>query len=178
MSKFVSTRWLVAALATAALAVEVDSRSAHQRRRRAQRIHITTRLGRKDYIVLGQATGKACAVRSCFFGSCGTTPEVAGEELLDGRARSESLRDVNLNSQANINPILALILGQPNPTGPSGIEIAEKIALFKAIESIPDADAILSPRVDAEVTEDWNPVTQTIKSCVTVRGKAVRVKPD
>ncbi len=139
---------------------------------------ITTKLGRKDYVVLGTATGQACAVKSCFFGSCSTVAERPEESLLDGRARSESLRDVNLNSQADINPVLALFLGVPTPAGPSGVDIAEKIALYHAISSIPNADAILTPRVDAEVTEDWNPITSTIKSCVTVRGKAISIKPD
>ena len=36
----------------------------------------------------------------------------------------------------------------------------------------------LSPRVEADVTEDWNPITKKVKSCVTVKGKAIRVKPD
>lgn len=138
---------------------------------------ITTRVARPDYIVLGTAEGKACAEQNCFFGSCSLTASVAGEELLDGRTQSESLRGVNLNSTANVNPILAAFLGVQVDT-PNGADIAEKIALYKAIESIPDADAILSPRVEADVTEDWNPITKKVKSCVTVKGKAIRVKPD
>jgi hypothetical protein len=138
---------------------------------------ITTKVARSDYIVLGTASGQACAEKNCFLGSCSLSASVAGEELLDGRAQSESLRGVNLNSTANVNPILAAILGVQVET-PSGADIAEKIALYKAIESIPDADALLSPRVEADVTEDWNPITTKVKSCVTVKGKAIRVKPD
>lgn len=84
---------------------------------------------------------------------------------------------MNLNSTANVNPILAAFLGVQVDT-PNGADIAEKIALYKAIESIPDADAILSPRVEADVTEDWNPITKKVKSCVNVKGKAIGVKPD
>lgn len=138
---------------------------------------ITTRVARPDYVVIGTATGSACAEQNCFFGSCALTASVGGEELLDGRTQSESLRGVNMNSTAAVNPFLAALLGVQVDT-PSGADIAEKIALYKAIESIPDADAILSPRIDAEVTEDWNPITSKVKSCVTVKGKAIRVKPD
>ncbi len=132
---------------------------------------ITTKLGRTDYVVMGTATGQACAEENCFLGSCSTTAQVAGEEILDGRAQSSSLRDVNLNSSANVNPVLAFLLGVPAPAGPTGAEIAEKIARFKAIESIPNADALLSPRVDADVTESNNLFTKQVKSCVTVKGK-------
>lgn len=114
---------------------------------------ITTRVARPDYVVIGTASGSACAEQNCFFGSCSLAASVAGEELLDGRTQSESLRGVNLNSTAAVNPFLAALLGVQVDT-PSGADIAEKIALFKAIESIPNADAILSPRVEADVTED------------------------
>jgi hypothetical protein len=139
-------------------------------------MEMTTKLKRSDYIVLGTATGQACAQEECFFGSCNKTATVAGEELLDGRAQSENLRDVN-TQQLDLGP-LAFLLGTGNP-GPTGNEIAEKIALYKAIESIPDADAILSPRFDGETSENSIPFfSRTVKSCVTVKGKAVRVKSD
>ena len=109
-------------------------------------------------------------------GSCSKKASVAGEELLDGRAESESLRNVR-TANLDLGPF-AFLFGTGD-VGPTGSEIAEKIALYKAIESIPDADAILSPRFDGETTENSIPLfTRTVKSCVTVKGKAVRVKSD
>ena len=133
-------------------------------------------LGRSDYTILGVAQGQACATESCFLGSCNKKAEIAGEELLDGRAETVSLRDVNTAPQ-NLGPF-TFLLGLGNP-GPTGSEIAEKIALFKAIESIPNADAIIQPRKEIDIDKnDILGISTTTKSCVKVVGKAIHVKSD
>ncbi len=137
---------------------------------------ITTRLGRADYVVLGTATGQACAEESCFLGSCSKKASVAGEELLDGRSESESLRNAR-TAKVDLGP-LAFLFGTGGG-GTSGKNIAKSIAMYKAIASIPEADAMLSPRYDVETSEDTVPfISRTVKSCVTVRGKAVHIKSD
>lgn len=137
---------------------------------------MTTKLKRSDYVVLGTATGQACAEENCFFGSCTKKASVAGEELLDGRSESESLRSVR-TAGVDLGP-LAFLFGAPAGPG-EGKNIAKSIAMYKAIESIPDADAMLSPRFEVETTEDTFPfITRNVKSCVTVKGKAVHIKSD
>lgn len=137
---------------------------------------MTTKLKRADYVVLGTATGQACAEESCFFGSCTKKASVAGEELLDGRSESESLRAVR-TAGVDFGP-LSFLFGTPGGPG-EGKNIAKSIAMYKAIESIADADAMLSPRYEIETTENSFPlISRTIKSCVTVKGKAVHIKSD
>lgn len=132
---------------------------------------VTTKLARADYVVLGTATGQACAEENCFLGSCTKKASTPGDELLSfegGRSKGPG-----------IPPFLAFILGTPPEEGPSRSEIAESIAMYKAIDSVPNADAMLSPRFESETTEDGFPfITQNTKSCVTVKGKAIHVKSD
>lgn len=133
-------------------------------------------LKRSDYTIIGTATGEACATEDCFFGSCNKKADIAGEELLDGRTESGSLRGANTNVQ-DFGP-LAFLFGI-TPVGPTGSEIAEKIALYKAVESIPNADAIISPRKTIEISKnDILGISVTTKSCVKVMGKAIHVKSD
>lgn len=137
---------------------------------------LTTDLKRSDYVILGAATGEACAVEDCFLGSCNKKADVAGEELLDGRTESSSLHGANI-APTDFGP-LAFLFGTGN-VGPSGSEIAEKIALYKAIESIPNADAIVTPRKTIDITKkDMLGISTTTKSCVKVVGKAVHIKSD
>lgn len=137
---------------------------------------MTTKLKRADYVVLGVATGQACAEENCFFGSCTKKASVAGEELLDGRAESESLRNVR-TAQLDLGPLAFLFGATQAPGGTKNI--AKSIAMYKAIESIPDADAMLSPRYEVETKEDFFPfISKNTKSCVTVKGKAVHIKSD
>ena len=139
-------------------------------------IGIETSFARKDYVILGTATGQACATEDCFFGSCNKKADVAGEELLDGRMESEDLGGVS-TARTDLGP-LAFILGTGS-VGPTGSEIAEKIALYKAIESIPNADAIVTPRKTIDITRnDILGISTTTKSCVKVMGKAVHIKSD
>jgi hypothetical protein len=133
-------------------------------------------LKRSDYIILGTATGEACATEDCFFGSCNKKASVAGEELLDGRTESSSLRGANI-APTDLGP-LAFLFGTGN-VGPTGSEIAEKIALYKAIESIPNAHAIITPRKEIKIKKnDILGISTTTESCVKVMGKAIHVKSD
>lgn len=133
-------------------------------------------LKRSDYTILGTATGEACATEDCFFGSCNKKADIAGEELLDGRTESGSLRGANTAVQ-DFGPF-AFLFGI-TPVGPTGSEIAEKIALYKAIESIPNAHAIITPRKEIKIKKnDILGISTTTESCVKVMGKAIHVKSD
>jgi hypothetical protein len=132
---------------------------------------VTTKLRRADYVVLGTATGQACAEENCFLGSCTKKAGAPGDELLSVDGGSTGRRASN--------PLIDFLLGTPPEAGPSRSQIAEQIAMFKAIESVPNADAILSPRFESETTEEGFPgITHNVKSCVTVKGKAIHVNSD
>jgi hypothetical protein len=141
-------------------------------------IAIETSFARKDYVVLGTARGEACATESCIFGACTPKADVAGEELLDGRMETENIRDVNIG-RASFGPFEALyelFFGTP---GPNAGQVAENIALYKAIESVPNADAIITPRKTIDIHKnDILGLVVTTKSCVKVAGKAVHIKSD
>lgn len=163
-------------LAVAALSVAASACSTTAKVSTIPGMGLTTDLKRSDYVILGAATGEACAVEECFFGSCNKKADVAGEELLDGRTESSSLRGANV-APTDLGP-LAFLFGTGS-VGPSGSEIAEKIALYKAIESIPNADAIVTPRKTIDITrKDMLGISTTTKSCVKVVGKAVHIKSD
>ncbi len=133
---------------------------------------VTTKLRRADYVVLGTATGQACAEENCFLGSCSKKAGTPGDELL-------SVDNGGAASSPAPLAFLAFLLGTPPAAGPSRSQIAEEIAMFKAIESVPTADAILSPRYESDTTEDGFPfLTHNVKSCVTVKGKAIHVNSD
>ena len=138
---------------------------------------MSAKLRRSDYVILGTATGEACATENCFFGSCSRTASVAGEELLDGRSESVSLRDAR-TAALDLGPLGALldVGGAPGQSK----NVAKSIAMYKAIESVPNADAMISPRYDVTTSEDSIPfnIKRTVKSCVKVRGKAIQIKSD
>ena len=52
---------------------------------------------------------------------------------------------------------------------------ARRVAVYKAIESVPGADALLAPRFHEEITSGgiWYR-----KTCVTVKGKAIKLTED
>jgi hypothetical protein len=141
-------------------------------------MEITTALSRADYEIIGTATGEACAETSCFFGSCTSVAANAEESFLQGRMQSSSIRNVQQGNPALLGP-LAFLLGAPAPQVPSASQIAERIATYKAIESIPNADAIVTPRKTMEVEgSSLLGITSNSRSCVTIRGKAIHIKSD
>jgi hypothetical protein len=141
-------------------------------------IGIETSFARKDYVILGTARGEACAVDSCIFGACTPKADQPGEELLDGRMETDHIRGIH-TGRADFGPFEAIyefFFGTP---GPTGSQIAENIAMYKAIESVPNADAILTPRKTIDIEKnDILGISVTTKSCVKVAGKAVHIKSD
>jgi hypothetical protein len=59
--------------------------------------------------------------------------------------------------------------------GKSSLDQAREIALYTALESVPEADFIFEPRYYDE--ESGFPLIYS-KVCSTVKGKAVRIRPD
>ncbi len=131
-------------------------------------------------VIIGNASGEACAEETCsFLFGCSKKVGGSGDELNEGRLTT-SLSNVNTTSQAQQtdNPFLALLFGPQQSAGPSDSELAERIALYKAVESVPDADAIIVPRKSIKVTVSDDLFSGGKKSCVRVVGKAVRLKTD
>jgi hypothetical protein len=131
-------------------------------------------LTRDEYVVLGDAEGKACVEESCYFGFCFTKSDTGSETKVEGR-----LNTTNVQTDA---PDFVI----PGFGGAAGTEgnasAAEEAALYKAIESVPDADALMAPRKSAEVTTSNAPlfgiIYNTQKACVRVFGKGIRLKTD
>jgi hypothetical protein len=137
----------------------------------------TQPLARSEYVIIGNAAGDSCAEESCFFGSCTKTSGTKGEEAYEGRIFSTNIGGASTSATENLG-LLQILFGTGNQ-GPSGADIAERIALYKAIESVPDADAIILPRKQIQVdTNDIPFISHSVKSCVKIHGKAVRLKTD
>ncbi len=145
----------------------------------------TSPLSRADYVIMGDAKGEACAEETCvaFFGCTKKAGSAAGEDLLEGRLNSDNVDNVNMRggSTGDLDFFTALmnaLFGGGDEGGPSDSELAERIALYKAIESVPDADAIIQPRKSIQVTTTADLFGNGKKSCVKVKGKAIRFKTD
>ena len=136
----------------------------------------TEKLKRSEYEILGSATSEACAEESCnLFTGCSRKANVPGEELMEGRMFSTDVSGVE--TRPSDNPFAWLGLGDKSDVG--GSEIAERIAMYKAIESVPTADAIILPRKSVTVEKsDFLGLFTSAKSCVKLSGKAVRLKAD
>ena len=127
-------------------------------------------LERDEYVVLGDAEGKACVEETCIVGFCFSKSDTGSETKVEGR-----LNTTNVQTQA---PTF-LIPGFSGPNGTEGnASAAEEAALFKAIESQPDADALMAPRKSAEVSTSGFFIGHTQKACVRVFGKGIRLKTD
>ncbi len=111
-------------------------------------------LKRNEYQVLETVTGKGCVTR--ILGIIKIT-EPENREM-----------EYNRPSQKAID-LLGWLIGK------SSIAHAREIALYSALESVPDADFLLEPRFYDE--ETGIPLLYT-KVCSKVKGKAVRIKPD
>jgi hypothetical protein len=128
-------------------------------------------LQREEYVVLGDAEGKACVEETCFFGIfCSTKSDTGSTERQEGRLFTD---DVQTAAPTAAIPFLQ---------GAAGTEgnrsAAEDAALFKAIQSVPDADALLVPRKSMELTTSNNFISTSQKACVRVFGKGIRLKTD
>ncbi len=137
----------------------------------------TQPLARGEYTIIGNAAGESCAEESCFFGSCTKTAGGKGEEAFEGRIFSTNISGASTAATEGLG-VLQILFGT-GQEGPSGADIAERIALYKAIESVPDADAIILPRKQIQIDTSSIPfISSSVKSCVKVKGKAVRLKTD
>ena len=128
-------------------------------------------LTRDEYVVLGNAEGKACVEETCFVGIfCSTKSDTGSDTRVEGR-----LNTTFIQTDA---PGLA-IPGLTSQRGTAGNgSAAEEAALYKAIESVPDADALMSPRKSMEITTTGAIISNTQKACVHVFGKGIRLKTD
>lgn len=124
-------------------------------------------LERSEYEVLGPATGKACVAVNTLV----PLPIwwYSGDYSFDAFGTNEDRKYGVISAPTkDIEVSLGLLFAGP------GFR-AKEVALFKAIESVPGADAIISPRfyVEKEKRFIWYQ-----RACVTVKGKAIRIKTD
>jgi hypothetical protein len=130
-------------------------------------------LTRDEYVVLGDAEGRACVEETCYFGICFTKSDTGSETRVEGR----------LSSNVQTSAPDFVVPGFSGPIGTEGnASAAEQAALYQAIESVPEADALMAPRKSAEVTTTNAPFVglfyHTQRACVRVFGKGMRLKTD
>jgi hypothetical protein len=96
-------------------------------------------LEREEYVVLGDAEGNACVEEKCFFGIfCSVQSDTGSSTRVEGRL---------FTTQVQTSAPLMAVPGFAVSSGTEGnSSSAEDAALYKAIESVPDADALLTPR--------------------------------
>ena len=145
-------------------------------------------LERSEYEVLGPATGKACVTVNTLF----PLPIwwYSGDYSFDAFGINEDREYGVISAPTAVSPsppipFMPLSAATTSPT--KNIEVslglfftgpgfrAKETAVFRAIESVPGADAIISPRfyVEKEKRFIWYK-----RICVTVKGKAIRIKTD
>lgn len=122
-------------------------------------------LDRKDYEILGNVEGKGCVMNIL---ALFTIKEVGEAEV---RVRKVGFRGgfgfgyTVLDSGFQFSHFLGF-----------GIENAAKeLAVYKALQKLPEADAIISPRYYIEGFSVW---PFYVKKCATVKGKAIKIKTD
>lgn len=129
-------------------------------------------LDRSDYVVLGDAEGKACVEESCILGmfcSVNSDASSVATERVEGRLDTT---DVQTSAPGVLLPFAPAAGTEGNRSA------AEDAALFKAIESVPDADALLTPRKSMDLTTNDNFFMRSQKACVRVFGLGIRLKTD
>ena len=127
-------------------------------------------LERHEYVVLGDAEGKACVEESCILGLfCSTKSDTGATETIEGRLFTDNVQTSAPTAGFPFSPAAGT---EGNRTA------AEDAALYKAIESVPDADALLAPRKSMEITTNDNFFMTGQKACVRVFGKGIRLKTD
>ncbi|MDP2344923.1 MAG: hypothetical protein Q8O67_28515 [Deltaproteobacteria bacterium] len=106
-------------------------------------------LERDEYVVLGTVEGKSCVEVSCLLGIFCTVKDEGGNAIT-GNGIGEAL--VN--------------------------NAAEEQAMLKALKAQPEADAVLAPRKSSTLQYTNAIISASIKSCVRVFGKSIRIKTD
>ncbi len=116
-------------------------------------------LKRSEYQILETTTGKGCVTRFLGIIKISRPDSYYVEQRKTGGAVSISLYDL----------FFGWLLGK------SSLDQAREIALYTALESVPEADFMLEPRYYDE--ESGFPLIYS-RVCSTVKGKAVRIRPD
>ncbi len=167
------TRLFSPALAATALAVVTSACTTTANVMTLPGIGVNAReLDRSDYVVLGDAEGKACVEESCVLGifcSVNSDASSVATERVEGR-----LDTTNVQTSA---PGVQLPFG-PGAGTEGNSSAAEEAALFKAIQSVPDADALLTPRKSMDLATSDNFFIRSQKACVRVFGLGIRLKTD
>ena len=118
-------------------------------------------LERNEYVVLGNAEGNACAEQSCFFGMFCSVKDEAGN----------AIRVVDPETGIEL---LGAGLGTPEDVS----AVAEDRALYAALKTQTEADAVFSPRKTMDLETKSAFISSSIKACVRVFGKSIRIKTD
>lgn len=118
-------------------------------------------LDRSEYVVLGNAEGNACAEQSCFLGLFCSVKDESGNAI--------KVMDPDTGLE-----LLGAGLGTPDDVA----AVAEDRALFSALKTQTDADAVFSPRKTMELETKSAIINSSIKACVRVFGKSIRIKTD
>ena len=116
-------------------------------------------LKRSEYQILETTTGKGCVTRVLGIIKISRPDSYYVEQRKATGAVSISLYDL----------FFGWLFGK------SSLDQAREIALYTALESIPEADFILEPRYYDE--ESGFPLIYS-RVCSTVKGKAIRIRPD
>jgi hypothetical protein len=130
---------------------------------------------RDEYSVLASVEGKACMEDTCLVGFCWRTPDQKDADQLEGRVNA----DLNNAPQAeNWGPLDFLRRLFAGPQLSSTTLRAQAVAYYRAIEAVPNADELIAPRAAVDEQTFDALIYSNAKSCVTVRGKAIRIKTD
>jgi hypothetical protein len=133
-----------------ASAVALSACSSTTQAMRVPKIGVVARdLERDEYVVLGTAEGQSCVEQSCFFGIFCTVKDEGGKTIA--------------GSEVGTYAVSAA---------------AEEQALLHALKAQPEADAVFAPRKSSTLEIGNQIITTSIKACVRIFGKSVRIKTD
>ncbi len=117
-------------------------------------------LERNEYVVLGNAEGESCVEQSCWFGFFCSVKDDAGNSINVVDDNGVELLGAGLGSSDDV------------------AYVAEDRAMYGALQKQKDADAVFTPRKTMELETKSVFVNSSIKACVHVFGKSVRIKTD
>ena len=106
-------------------------------------------LDRNEYIVLGTAEGNSCVEQSCLLGIFCTIKDESGSTIAGAEGGRSAV-----------------------------VAAASEQAMLKALKGHPDADAVFAPRKSQSIEIGSQIITTSIKACVRIFGKSVRIKTD
>ncbi len=157
MSKMKKTMVAAALLAVGATGCKTETSSI-----RVPRIAVQAQeLSREEYVVLGNAEGKACVEQACYLGLFCSVKDDKGQ-------------DIKIVDPDTGIVLLGAGLGTPDQVS----EVAEDRAMYTALQAQNEADAVFSPRKSMELETTSAIFKSSIKACVRVFGKSIRIKTD